>query len=94
MGRTATQSGILLLNGRRHTFCYSPWFHGRDPNVWGSNAAGFDPQRWLDNPMNGGAANSFSWLPFGAGARGYLGTRLGLTEVTLSNRYCEVGQRL
>ena len=25
----------------------------------------------------------FSWLPFGAGPRGCLGTRLGLTEVVL-----------
>ena len=33
--------------------------------------------------VNGGAPNNFSWLPFGAGSRGCLGTRLGLTEVTL-----------
>ena len=33
--------------------------------------------------MNGQAPSTFSWLPFGAGPRGCLGTRLGLTEVTL-----------
>lgn len=87
VGRTATDSGSLL-DGKfpvepGDTFCFSPWFLGRDPSQWGSDAAVFNPQRWLDDPMNGGASNSFSWLPFGAGARGCLGTRLGLTEVTL-----------
>ena len=65
------------------TFCFSPWLLGRDPSQWGVDAAKFDPQRWLDDSLNGGAPNTFSWLPFGAGARGCLGTRLGLTEVTL-----------
>jgi len=36
VGRTATQSGTLL-NGQYpvepgDTFCFSPWFLGRDPN--------------------------------------------------------------
>jgi len=87
VGRTATDSGSLL-NGKYpvepgDTFCFSPWFLGRDPSQWGDNAAIFNPQRWLDDPMKGGAIHSFSWLPFGAGSRGCLGTRLGLTEVTL-----------
>uniref|UniRef100_A0A7S1Z5M4 Cytochrome P450 n=1 Tax=Ditylum brightwellii TaxID=49249 RepID=A0A7S1Z5M4_9STRA len=86
VGRTATGSGSLL-DGKYpvepgDTFCFSPWFLGRDPTQW-ANAADFYPQRWLDDPTNGGAPNNFSWLPFGAGLRGCLGTRLGLTEVTL-----------
>lgn len=87
VGRTATASGSLLDGAYPvepgDTFCFSPWFLGRDPSQWGENAAVFDPQRWLDDPTNGGASNNFSWLPFGAGSRGCLGTRLGLTEVTL-----------
>ncbi len=86
VGRTATESGTLL-DGRYpvvegDTFCFSPWFLGRDPTNW-KDANTFDPQRWIDDPMNGGASSIFSWLPFGAGPRGCLGTRLGLTEVVL-----------
>lgn len=98
VGRTATEDGALC-NGlypvkEGDTFCFSPWFLGRDPRAWGRNseleytdrieaANQFNPQRWLDDGMNGGAPSSFCWLPFGAGPRGCLGTRLGLTEVTL-----------
>ena len=97
VGRTATDDGALC-NGlypvkEGDTFCFSPWFLGRDPKAWGGDlqsekdraeaANQFNPQRWLADGMNGGAPSSFSWLPFGAGPRGCLGTRLGLTEVTL-----------
>ena len=98
VGRTATIDGALC-NGlypvkEGDTFCFSPWFLGRDPQAWGRNSESeytdrveaanqFNPQRWLDDGMNGGAPSSFCWLPFGAGPRGCLGTRLGLTEVTL-----------
>ena len=97
VGRTATEDGALC-NGlypvkEGDTFCFSPWFLGRDPRAWGRNSESesdrveaanqFNPQRWLDDGMNGGAPSSFCWLPFGAGPRGCLGTRLGLTEVTL-----------
>ena len=37
----------------------------------------------MDDPTTGGASSTFSWLPFGAGPRGCLGTRLGLTEVVI-----------
>ena len=86
VGRTATESGSLcdgkypVLKG--DIYCFSPWFLGRDPTNW-VEADKFNPQRWVDDPMNGGASSTFSWLPFGAGPRGCLGTRLGLTEVVL-----------
>lgn len=84
VGRTATDSGSLC-DGQYdvnvgETFCFSPWFLGRDPTNW-KEANKFDPQRWIDDPASGGASSIFSWLPFGAGPRGCLGTRLGLTEV-------------
>ena len=37
----------------------------------------------MDDPATGGAGSTFCWLPFGAGPRGCLGTRLGLTEVVI-----------
>lgn len=87
VGRTATERGSLL-DGQYpvevgDTFCFSPWFLGRNQKEWGPDADKFNPQRWIDDSVNGCAPNSFSWLPFGAGARGCLGTRLGLTEVVL-----------
>ncbi len=86
VGRTATESGTLCDGQYKvdvgETFCFSPWFLGRDGSCWESPNT-FNPQRWIDDPINGGAPSSFSWLPFGAGPRGCLGTRLGLTEVVL-----------
>jgi len=88
VGRTATADGSLcvgqfpVVNGE--TYCFSPWFLGRDPKAWGSDAEDFNPGRWVEYPQNGGPdISSYSWLPFGAGPRGCLGTRLGLTEVVL-----------
>ena len=87
VGRTATGSGKLVGSNYPvepgDTFCFSPWYLGRDPSQWGSDADTFHPQRWLDDGKQGGAVSTFSWLPFGAGSRGCLGTRLGLTEVVL-----------
>jgi cytochrome P450 len=84
VGRTATEEGSLCDGkysvNEGDTFCFSPWFLGRDPTNW-READTFDPQRWIDDPINGGASSMMSWLPFGAGPRGCLGTRLGLTEV-------------
>ena len=87
VGRTATGTGTLVQSNYPvnpgDTFCFSPWFLGRDPSQWGDDADEFNPQRWLDDDKKGGAISTFSWLPFGAGSRGCLGTRLGLTEVVL-----------
>lgn len=65
------------------TLCFSPYALGRDPSAWGTDADDFRPERWMDDPATGGARSTFSWLPFGAGPRGCLGTRLGLTEVVI-----------
>ena len=62
--------------------CFSPYALGRDPGRWGVDADEFRPDRWLDSER-GGASSSFSFLPFGAGPRGCLGTRLGLTEAVV-----------
>lgn len=85
VGRTSVADtslgGLEVPSGG--TLCFSPYALGRDPQSWGEGADDFDPQRWLDDPARGGAPSSFCWLPFGAGPRGCLGTRLGLTEVVI-----------
>ncbi len=85
VGRTSTAEaevgGVSVPKGA--TMCWSPWFLGREEGSWGSAAARFDPERWMEDPSTGGAPSNFCWLPFGAGPRGCLGTRLGLTEVVL-----------
>uniref|UniRef100_A0A7S2P8W3 Cytochrome P450 n=1 Tax=Zooxanthella nutricula TaxID=1333877 RepID=A0A7S2P8W3_9DINO len=84
-GRTsvadATVCGYAIKNGS--TACFSPWYMGRDEYAWGATVEDFDPGRWLRHPSTGGAPSSFQWLPFGAGARGCIGTRLALTEAIL-----------
>ena len=62
--------------------CFSPYALGRDVERWGADADEFKPERWLASER-GGASSSFSFLPFGAGPRGCLGTRLGLTEAVV-----------
>ena len=65
------------------TLCFSPYALGRDPQFWGADADTFRPERWVADPITGGSGSTFCWLPFGAGPRGCLGTRLGLTEVVV-----------
>jgi len=83
-GRTsvanATISDFFVKDGS--TACFSPWYMGRDEFAWGSNAQLFVPERWIENPT-GGAPTASQWLPFGAGLRGCLGTRLAVTEATV-----------
>ena len=65
------------------TLCFSPYALGRDPSSWGNDADEFQPERWMADSATGGSPSTFCWLPFGAGPRGCLGTRLGLTEVVI-----------
>merc|ERR1712228_1081592 len=85
IGRTSTADATVgtlqIPNGS--TMCWSPFYLGREPTSWGEDAGAFNPQRWIDDPTAGGAPSTFCWLPFGAGARGCLGTRLGLTEAVV-----------
>ena len=85
VGRSATAEstvcGVEVPEGA--TLCFSPFALGRDPTSWGEAADEFRPTRWLDDPTTGGAPSTLCWLPFGAGPRGCLGTRLGLTEAVV-----------
>ena len=70
--------------------CWSPWFLGRDERHWQAPVGEFRPTRWAPNdadflsPTTGLPRSPFSWLPFGAGPRGCLGTRLGLNEAVVA----------
>ena len=85
IGRVATAEAVVAQTRLREgaVACWSPWFLGRDRAAWGADAGEFAPGRWLDDATTGGAPSTFSWLPFGAGPRGCLGTRLGLTEAVV-----------
>lgn len=48
----------------------------RDPNIWGSDATVFRPERW-DNDFK---PTPGAYMPFGAGARICLGQQKALTE--------------
>lgn len=61
--------------------CWSPYALGRDPRQWEAPTEEFDPTRFL---RDCGKRDSFAWLPFGAGPRGCLGTRLGVTETVVA----------
>lgn len=82
IGRTsvadATVSGYAVKKGS--TAVFSPWYLGRDTFAWGSSAEEFQPERWIANYTTGGAPTANQWLPFGAGLRGCLGTRLAVAE--------------
>jgi hypothetical protein len=70
--------------------CWSPWFLGRDERHWHAPVDAFRPTRWCPDdadflsPSTGTPRSPFSWLPFGAGPRGCLGTRLGLNEAVVA----------
>lgn len=86
VGRTSTTESTVceLAVPEGSTLCFSPYALGRDPVSWGATANDFRPERWLGSGgSTGGAPSSLCWLPFGAGPRGCLGTRLGLTEVVI-----------
>ena len=85
VGRTSVEDAVVgdCEVPQGGTLCWSPFFLGREPSSWGDDADAFRPQRWVADPITGGAPSTFCWLPFGAGPRGCLGTRLGLTEVVI-----------
>jgi cytochrome P450 len=63
----ATVAGTRLSAGTR--IAYSPWTSGRDPRFWGPDGRVFNPDRWLKDPIKGGASDTFAFLTFGAGPR-------------------------
>jgi cytochrome P450 len=63
----ASIAGTSLPKGTRVGF--SPWTSGRDPRFWGPEGRIFNPDRWLKDPIKGGATDTLAFLTFGAGPR-------------------------
>jgi len=93
IGRTSIEPALVdgceIPEGS--VMCWSPWFLGRNPQQWREPVEEVRPQRWDESdahwnpaPSTGAARDSFSFLPFGAGPRGCLGSRLGIMEATLA----------
>ena len=57
-----------------------PLLH-RDPEVWGADAEGFDPDRFEPKAVRARPAHTFK--PFGTGARACIGRQFALHEATL-----------
>ncbi|KAK4698894.1 hypothetical protein P7C70_g7375, partial [Phenoliferia sp. Uapishka_3] len=49
----------------------------RRPDLWGTDASTFDPDRWLDERISLYKKNPFIWTPFSAGPRLCLGQQFG-----------------
>jgi cytochrome P450 len=61
------------------------WAIGRDPNVWGSDASEFKPERFMeDEPINLSDQSDFSMIPFGAGRRGCPGAPMAIPAIELA----------
>ncbi|KAL3474767.1 cytochrome P450 [Aspergillus californicus] len=61
----------------------SPMAHNRDPEVYGSDAKEFRPERWLEDQANARRMESLSATFGGNGPRACLGKNLALMEVQL-----------
>jgi cytochrome P450 len=71
----------------------SPWAVNRSPELWGSNAEDFIPERWIDNaysvdptmppkPNNhGGAESNYALLTFLHGPRSCIGQTFAKAEM-------------
>jgi cytochrome P450 len=57
------------------------WAIGRDPNVWGTDASEFRPERFMEVEDHGMDSSDFAMLPFGAGRRGCPGSAMALLTI-------------
>ena len=61
---------------------WSPYLAGRDPNTW-TDAATFDPDRYLSLTDEQKAISDRGWIPFGRGPHMCIGFALAQMELTL-----------
>ncbi|USW54903.1 Putative cytochrome P450 [Septoria linicola] len=71
--------GHRIPRGTKVTF--SPWALNRDPSLWGPDARLFNPDRWMHDPVSGGADRNYAFLTFGAGPRRCIGETYAKAEM-------------
>jgi cytochrome P450 len=81
--RNTTIIGQKIPKGTRVMLV--PWAVNRSEELWGPDAAKFDPERWIpsdSNPSsaNGGAASNYSFLTFLHGPRSCIGQGFAKSE--------------
>ncbi|XP_022134640.1 cytochrome P450 71A24-like [Momordica charantia] len=66
------------------------WAIGRDPQVWGSDAEEFQPNRFINSGIDF-KGHDFELIPFGAGRRGCPGVLFAtiIGEIALANAVCK-----
>jgi len=82
--REATQDTVLAgvhpMRRGAWALVLTPMLH-RDPEVWGADAEGFEPDRFDAKAVRSRAPHTFK--PFGTGARACIGRQFALHEATL-----------
>jgi cytochrome P450 len=53
----------------------------RSPDLWNSDPHQFDPERWMKDPVLGGALSKRAFAPFGVGTRACIGENFARAEV-------------
>jgi len=60
------------------------WAIGRDPNVWGTDACEYKPERFMkDEHVNSADQSDFSMIPFSAGRRGCPGALMAIPTIEI-----------
>ncbi|EGZ21888.1 hypothetical protein PHYSODRAFT_492842 [Phytophthora sojae] len=74
---TTLSDGTFVPKDARAVF--SMYASARQPSVWGSDAADYNPGRWIDEET--GKLSSFKFVTFSAGPRQCIGMRLAMMEM-------------
>jgi len=70
---------------KQTTVIVNVWAIGRDPNMWGEDAAEFKPERFMEEEnINLTDQSDFSMIPFGAGRRGCPGASMAIHTIELA----------
>lgn len=69
--------------GKGSRLLFSPFLMHRNPRFW-NDAERFDPQRFASGSMSATGVPKYGYMPFGAGPRSCIGSRMALAEMRLT----------